>query len=128
MKESNLKLIGIPRIVESFFKLDKKYDLSEKNDTEIKLNMETEIDGNENDDSLFLCRIKLNVTNESKEFEIKLTVEGIFKIDEEKDEFKKVLLTNGPAILISFARPYIVNLTTSAGMEPIVLPLLNLKK
>ncbi|WP_300356958.1 protein-export chaperone SecB [Fusobacterium sp.] len=128
MKESNLKLIGIPRIIESNFKLNPIYDSLESKKIELKLNIESEIKENDSNDHLFLCRIKVNITDKEEKFNIYVVAEGIFKIEDELEKYKEILTDNGPAILISFIRPYIVNLTTSAGMEPVVLPLLNLKK
>lgn len=128
MKESNLKLVGIPRIIESNFKLNPIYDSSEHKNIELKLNIQSEIDGNDLNDYLFLCRIKVNITDKEENFNIYIVAEGIFKIEDELEKYKEILTNNGPAILVSFIRPYIVNLTTAAGMEPVVLPLLNFQK
>ena len=128
MKESNLKLIGMPRIIENNFKLNPIYDFKESKNIELKLNIQSEIEENNIDNHLFLCRIKINISDKEENFNIYAVTEGIFKIEDELEKYKEILSDNGPAILLSFVRPYIVNLTTAAGMEPIILPLLNLKK
>lgn len=128
MKESNLKLIGIPRIIENIFKLNPIYDFKESKNIELKLNIQSEIEENNIDNHLFLCRIKITISDKEENFNIYTVTEGIFKIEDELEKYKEILSDNGPAILLSFVRPYIVNLTTAAGMAPIILPLLNFKK
>lgn len=128
MKENNLKLVGIPRIIESNFKLNPAYDSLESKNIELKLNIQSEIEENNIDDHLFLCRIKISITDKEENFNIYVVAEGIFKIEDELEKYKEILINNGPAILISFIRPYIVNLTSAAGMDPVVLPLLNFKE
>lgn len=38
---------------------------------------------------------------------------------------KETLKNKGSDILVSFIRPYIVSLTTAAGMQPVILPILD---
>ena len=51
-----------------------------------------------------------------KNFSVCVVIEGVFKIKDNLENYKEVLKNKGSSILISFIRPYIVSLTTAAGM------------
>lgn len=59
-------------------------------------------------------------------FRIELKMEGLFSWDESLegriDEFMKV---NAMAVLYSYARPIVTQLTTTANCSPLVLPMMN---
>lgn len=61
-------------------------------------------------------------------FFIEIGMRGKFEWEDssDNDQIDKLLETNGPAILISYVRPYISSLTSGSGFAPLILPLLNL--
>ncbi len=63
-------------------------------------------------------------------FFTELQMEGTFKwVAEVKEEHLKELLhMNAPAILLSYMRPFISQVTTYAGYPPLILPLMDFTK
>lgn len=72
-----------------------------------------------------LYKLKVNVSDAEKNFNTYVVAEGVFKIKENLENYKEILKNKGSDILISFIRPYIVSLTTAAGMQPVILPILD---
>lgn len=60
-------------------------------------------------------------------FFIQVRMQGFFRWDEsmDKEAYKKLLRTNAPAILLSYIRPIVSQLTSSSGYPPLILPLIN---
>jgi preprotein translocase subunit SecB len=60
-------------------------------------------------------------------FDLKVVMEGFFNWEEDidKDKLEHFLLINGAAVLLSYARPIITQITTFAGFPPLILPLMN---
>lgn len=127
MKESFLKILGIPKIIESNFKLNKEYVYEKGKKLNLNIEMNTNITESQEKKNLFICKLELKIlgNEEITPFTLEVVVEGLFEITEEEDKFKEVLKFNGPAILLSYVRPYISNITLVAGIDPVVLPLLN---
>ncbi len=67
---------------------------------------------------------------ESVPFKIEIIIEGIFTWNEEisLDMVDQLLNTNAPAILISYIRSIVTQLTVLSGFPALVLPLLNFTK
>lgn len=78
------------------------------------------------DENRVEIKFGLRVTNETQDFEAKVNFLAIFEVDGD-EQFKKAMFTeNAVAIIFPFVRSYIVQLTAAPGMEPIVLPPLNI--
>ncbi len=125
MGKINLELIGMPRIIESNFKLNPIYDFSDLKDIEFELHIESETGEINLNTHICLYKLKVNVSNAEKNFNAYVVAEGVFKIKDNLENYKEILKNKGSSILISFIRPYIVSLTTAAGMQPVVLPILD---
>ncbi len=74
--------------------------------------------------------IEVFPTEEHAPFRISVTMEGIFRWNEnfDRDSLEVFLKINGNALLYSYARPIITQLTVSAGFPPLVLPLADFTK
>lgn len=125
MGKINLELMGMPRIIESNFKLNPIYDFSDLKDIEFELHIESETGEINLNTHICLYKLKVNVSNAEKNFNAYVVAEGVFKIKDNLENYKKILKNKGSSILISFIRPYIVSLTTAAGMQPVILPILD---
>ena len=125
MEKNNLELIGMPRIIESNFKLNPIYDFLDLKDIEFELHIESETEEINLSNHVCLYKLKVNVSDAEKNFNAYVVAEGVFKIKDNLENYKEILKNKGSDILISFIRPYIVSLTTAAGMQPIILPILD---
>jgi len=61
-------------------------------------------------------------------FYIRIIVEGEFKWEENIDNSELLLKINAPALLLSYARSMITQLTVFAGFEPLIIPLVDFTK
>lgn len=125
MGKINLELIGMPRIIESNFKLNPIYDFSNLKNIEFELHIESETEEINLNTRMCLYKLKVNVSDAEKNFNTYVVAEGGFKIKENLENYKEILKNKGSDILISFIRPYIVSLTTATGMQPVILPILD---
>lgn len=125
MGKINLELIGMPRIIESNFKLNSIYDFSDLKNIEFELHIESETEEMNLSNHVCLYKLKVNVSDAKKNFNAYVVAEGVFKIKDNLENYKEILKNKGSDILISFIRTYIVSLTTAAGMQPIILPILD---
>jgi len=79
-------------------------------------------------------RLELNIFNEEEKkeapFSIDIIMEADFKWDESVngEELEYLLNSNAPAVLLSYIRPYISNVTVGAGFPPLVLPLMDFRE
>ena len=71
--------------------------------------------------------IRVFPTIEKPPFRINTKMEGMFEWSEgiKKDELEMYLSVNGNAVLYSYARPILTQLTTFAGCNPLFMPLMN---
>ena len=125
MGKINLELIGMPRIIESNFKLNPIYDFSDLKNIEFELHIESETEEINLNTHMCLYKLKVNISDTEKNFNAYVVAEGVFKIKDNLENYKEILKNKGSDILISFIRPYVVSLTTAAGMQPVVLPTLD---
>jgi len=76
---------------------------------------------------LFHLGLSVKISNPNENFNIEIDSLGFFKFDGiKKDELSSFLFHNAPALLFPYLRAYISSLTTLSGIQPIVLPTLNL--
>lgn len=109
MGKNNLELIGMPRILESDFKLNPIYDFSDLKNIEFELHIESETGEINLNTHMCLYKLKVNVSNAEKNFNTYVVAEGVFKIKDNLENYKEILKNKGSNILISFIRPYIVS-------------------
>lgn len=80
------------------------------------------------DSGLYKLELIVAIEDSSKNLRIDIEAIGYFKFDENlKDEDKESFFNiNAPAILFPYLRAYISTLTALSGINPIILPTINL--
>ena len=60
-------------------------------------------------------------------FFMRVSMQGFFRWAENMEEelYKKLLRTNAPAILLSYMRPFVSQLTSASGYPPLIFPLID---
>lgn len=81
-------------------------------------------------EELFILGIEILIKDETGNLKIKVFAKGYFKFmndcpENRKDDFMNI---NAPAILFPYIRAYISTLTALSGINPIILPTLNLSE
>ncbi|MDK0920051.1 protein-export chaperone SecB [Clostridium perfringens] len=114
-------------------KVEYKINDSFNKEGEIKLKIDLATSINKGDGEA-IVEVLLKVFDKEKlnevPFFIEIGMKGKFEWADNSDNalIDKLLETNGPAILISYIRPYISNLTSGSGFLPLVLPLFDLSE
>ena len=128
MKKSGFQLIN-----EKVLSLD--YKINENSvikNIDLKLSGNTEIHKFEENKAkvIFSFNVFKKEPIESVPFKIEIIIEGIFTWNEEisLDMVDQLLNTNAPAILISYIRSIVTQLTVLSGFPALVIPLLNFTK
>ena len=75
-------------------------------------------------EALVTLRLKIGDKSDKYPFYILVTMSGDFMCDK-KEFFEKLLQTNAPALLLSYARPIISLITAQAGFPSFNLPFMN---
>lgn len=125
MKNSRLQFKN-PRLLKLNYELNKNF----KNEGYINLNVKSNTSIKKTDNTAFVI-LELNVfdknNSDSNPFYINICMEGQFFWDEgfTKEDIDKLLKSNGPAIILSYIRPYITSITVGAGFPPLILPLMD---
>lgn len=67
---------------------------------------------------------------EASPFTAKMMYQGLFKWDEKvtEEELGTYLQVNAPAVLFSYIRPIVTQLTVQAGFPPLNLPMMDFRK
>ncbi|HAN13397.1 MAG TPA: protein export chaperone secb [Bacteroides sp.] len=111
------------KIVESSI----KYDPDQSDFDNLSVNIKNTTGINEEDLKLKL-ELELEVKNESNDLNIVVKAIGIFEFDRDlPDKHKEIFFnSSAPAILFPYIRAYITSLTALSGIQPIILPTINL--
>ncbi len=126
MKESKFKF-KIPYLRKIIFLCNEDYNNAKiKLDIKTKTYVKKEKDKEEATVSLDIEFFELESLDQSPYY-INVVMDGDFKWEKdlEDDKVDNLLKSNAPAILLSYMRPYLSNLTTGAGYPPLILPLLD---
>lgn len=121
-KIAAFRFIGY-KIVESSIKYNP--DLSNIENLSVNIKNTTGI----NVDELKLrLELELEVKNESNDLNVVVKAIGIFEFDSNlSDKHKEIFFnSSAPAILFPYIRAYITSLTALSGIQPIILPTINL--
>jgi len=71
--------------------------------------------------------IEAEVNDKDKNFLVKLRIHGVFLYETtDMQKLKTFIGLNAPAILFPYLRAYVSNITALSGMQPIIMPTLNL--
>lgn len=109
-----------------------KYDFvqtREDNDTEYETSFQIEYAVNNQNASKFRIKINTRVKNKTDSVLLNLETIGVFTVDKEgvNDDIGDYLIkVNTVAIMFPFIRSQISLLTTQPGLEPILLPPINI--
>jgi preprotein translocase subunit SecB len=82
----------------------------------------------EEDKRVFKLQLDIAVTSKTGSVKIDVSATGSFEFDGDlsQEERSAFFNTNAPAILFPYVRAYIGTLTSLSGMNPVILPTLNL--
>ena len=110
-------------IVKSLIEIERNKDISSDLSVSLKKN------SNKYDDR-GIIELELNVKINDRNQAIKIDVDviGIFKFDKEVDPktLSSLVNVNASAMLFPYVRSYITSLTALSGIQPVILPVLNL--
>ena len=126
MIESNFQLTE-QRIISFDYKTNKNFKFSGSLDLEYNINVNSTIV----EDGIGVVTLDITVFKgknfEEVPFIINISIEGVFNwiIDIKEEELKILLDENAPAILLSYIRPFISQITLFSGNPPLILPLIN---
>lgn len=127
MKKSDFQIEG-QRLISSEFLLNKDFKFEEIKTVEViySPNVKYKLDSI---NRRGLVNLELKIFDkenfEKHPFYIRLEIEGSFKWSESITNPENYLKINAPAILLSYLRSIIIQLTVMAGQPPLNLPLIN---
>lgn len=122
-KESVFQLLN-QRMVDVKFLLNEE---GTKQETNLEVEVEVKAAPTE---KKALVELILHVNKDMKDqlFNLSIKNQGVFSWENlTEEEIKPYLEENAPAVLLSYIRSIVTNLTLAAGLKPLVLPLLNFK-
>ena len=128
MSDNNtFKLLNII-LIDSQFKRNSEIHFS---DPDFKNNFNIELNDSKAENKLFI-NLTINFSSgigEIEEIKVLISMLGIFEFSENTDipiiDFAKI---NGPAIIFPFIREHLSSLSLKAGINPILLPIINFVK
>jgi len=124
--------LGNMQLVEIKYKINENF-ISENPELSLEMNAKSTVQRVEGLSQAKVI-LKLSVFNEenfiSVPFFIEVVMQGVFTWKENLSEEKAnaLLNTNGPAILMGYARPFITQFTSYSGYPPLILPLMDFTK
>lgn len=126
MRNSRLQFKN-PRLLKLHYELNKNF----KNEGYVKLDVKSKTSIKKGEKTAFVL-LELNIFDKSNTandvpFYIDICMEGQFFWDDgfTKEDIDRLLKSNGPAILLSYIRPYISSIAIGAGFPPLILPLMD---
>lgn len=121
-KKSRFKFLGY-KILNSTFKVEDKEVLDHQMQIEFEVKSMLNSDSN-----LFRLELISKISNKDNTIHIEVDIVGIFKFEKDIPEEMKenFFKCNAPALLFPYVRAYISSLTSLSGINPIILPTINL--
>ena len=126
MKESKFQMRDIPKIKQFEFNINEKYD--SENGLVLDMDAETKVEKLEEGARVEFKMILFGDRKpEEKPFDLSMTMESTFEWSDDLNDaiIGDLLGINAPAILLSYMRPHISNITASAGFPPLIIPLMD---
>lgn len=113
------------KIVESHIVIVPEETVSQK----INVEFEQTVGVNEEGHNMRLEMIA-NINDENKALVIKVKAHGFFEFDSDLSPSEKKIFfsTSAPAILFPYVRAYITTLSSLSGVNPVILPTLNMSQ
>lgn len=128
MKNSFFQMKGFPIISNLNFEISDKFNFSENSLLEVEIKINTEVFSKEGNEA----NLKLDVEifpdkTKNNPLYLKVTSISSFIWAEGLDEniVDSLLKVNAPAIMMSYLRPIISNITTYSGQPPLIIPLID---
>lgn len=113
------------RIEEANFRIDGS-KVDQDNDMSVNLGAAVECD---NEKGTSAVTLEANISNHGESFRSFVKLTGNFEsANTKEDELLKFSAYNGIAILFPYLRAYVTTMTAQAGIQPIIIPTLNLQK
>lgn len=114
-----------PELEEMEFSVNQEFNQEKCDGIEMQSNIEVQVlEGNE-----ARVQLTLNIGNESElqPFRIRVKMGADFMWDEtiEKDKAQKLLNINAPAVLLSYIRPIVANMTNSSKYPALNIPFID---
>ncbi len=112
----------------SFERLEfKRQGPKNNNETEFRLSVQI---GSDSDTGIFKTILNLKA-NKKDEYEIEITIQGVFSFSSSGEEIsdslkKNIIKKNSVAIMMPYVRSQLTLLSSQPGVEPIVMPPLNI--
>ena len=130
MKNSKFQLLS-QRLVRTEFKINRKFGIDKDKKIALKLSPNVKVSKIKGKNQAIVI-FKLDVFDK-KEFKkypfyINLEIEGLFSWDEDINDIDSYLNVNAPAVLMSYLRSIVSQLTVFAGYPPLILPLIDFTK
>ncbi|MCD6577996.1 protein-export chaperone SecB [bacterium] len=129
MKDSEFQLLS-QRLRRVDFEINKGFKNKSKG-IRLKLFPEAEVhkDKKENK-AIVIFKLKIFDKKELEKypFFMNLEIEGVFSWSENVDNIDEYLKINAPAVLMSYLRSIVTQLTVFAGYPPLILPLIDFTK
>ena len=111
------------RINKSVIQIDSDKEISQQLDVEF-----TQASWINEEQLMYKHTLEVVISNENKSIHIEIAADGGFEFDKELSDTQKANFfnINAPSILFPYVRAYITALTSLSGIQPIILPTLNL--
>ncbi len=111
------------RINKSVIQIDSDKEISQQLDVEF-----TQASWINEEQLMYKHTLEVVISNENKSIHIEIAADGVFEFDKELSDTQKANFfnINAPSILFPYVRAYITALTSLSGIQPIILPTLNL--
>lgn len=129
MKESSFQFTN-PLLLKIDFKINdkcnfEKFDGNINPDISLKIVKEEDLLDQKSNSSP--VKLKITIDNIEYPFILDMEIAAIFKWDESinEDKIQNLLNVNAPALLLSYARPIITNITQQSGLPPYNIPFMN---
>lgn len=116
-----------PQLLDLSFKMNSNFNKEVyEGFGETNVQIENQVTDNTSEELVFLT-IRLGEETEKFPFFMEVKMSSVFSWDDSVEEqTKKSLLdVNAPAILYSYIRPIISNITSASGYPPFILPFMN---
>lgn len=130
MKKSLFQMKGLPIITNLKFDVSKKFNFTVEQSLDLEINVKTKIFAKDKNSANIQLELELFPNEKNRPFYLKAISIAAFIWSEGLDEetIKTLLEVNAPAIMLSFIRPIISNVTTFSGQPPLLIPLIDFTK
>lgn len=125
MKESKFQFTN-PKLDKIIFNINEEY--TEKLDKKLNYSIKVKRKGIDNKNAIVKLIIEIG-DNKNSRFYLNLDISAKFNWNDIDDQqIDSFLEVNAPALLLSYARPIVANITMQAGLSPMNLPFMNFVK